>query len=136
MKKYIAAFVIVLVFNPEICSGFESAWEAEDIKSPAVAYLRQPESSCSLAESILDRALRLYQAGQSEKTIHRCPFKTSCSSFLIKALENHGFPLGLFAFIDRYLYRENKSAYFNYSLVKRSDGVYKLDDDYFLAPRQ
>ena len=52
----------------------------------------------------------------------------------MRAIENHGFLLGISLFIDRNIYRENSHMYENYDLVLGEDGSMKLDDEFYLSP--
>lgn len=135
-RIFAAAFCLVLTALPVPAFSEESdaPWEAEDLGSPRRGSAQRPQAPAGLFASALDALLDIYQRGQSEKTVRRCAFYTSCSAFLPRAIDAYGFPIGFLAFFDRYLYRENKSAYALYPLKKRPDGVYKLDDDSFLEP--
>lgn len=112
--------------------GLDEPWESNEIKTLSEAFQNDSKLMNDRDEGLLQWALNFYQEKQSNKTIHRCSFYISCSDYLPKALEIHGFPFGLFVFFDRYFYRENKAAFTYYPLKKRPDGVYKLDDEYFL----
>jgi putative component of membrane protein insertase Oxa1/YidC/SpoIIIJ protein YidD len=82
--------------------------------------------------SVATRLLDFYQNVLEYNTIHRCLFYTSCSHFAKEQVEKRGWVVGTLYFIDRYFYRENLTAFALYPLKKNKDGVYKLDDDYFL----
>lgn len=89
-------------------------------------------SSAVTEPSVADRLVDFYQNVLKYNTIHRCLFYTTCSYFAKKQIEKRGWILGTLYFIDRYFYRENLSAFALYPLIQNKDGVYKLDDDYFL----
>lgn len=127
-------FALVVFFTSISVFANDEPWESVDCSSPRTAFNLEPRLQSSLLRTTLTFALDAYQTKQSEKTVHRCAFYTSCSAFLPRAIDVYGLPLGFLAFMDRYLYRENKSAFKNYPLRRRSDGVYKLDDEPFLAP--
>jgi hypothetical protein len=82
----------------------------------------------SVAENLVD----FYQNVLQATSVSRCPFHTSCSYYAKEQVEAHGFVVGTLFFIDRYFYRENNGAYSLYPFKKNKDGVYKLDDDFYL----
>lgn len=132
INRLIFLFIITLCMCHGVFSDVNIPWERSEILNPGNDLYFEHSSSRSFLEFLLNKALDIYQRKQSENTIHRCAFHTSCSKFLPKAVERYGFPLGVVAFLDRYLIRENKSAYFHYNLKIRPDGVFRLDDDLFL----
>ena len=82
--------------------------------------------------SVPDRLLDFYHNVLEYNTVHRCPFYTTCSYFAKEQIEKRGWILGTLCFIDRYVYRENLAAFALYPLQQNKDGIYKLNDDYFL----
>lgn len=129
--------IAVLIFfaGAGFCHSQEIPWEKNDIKNPETAYVAEPDSCPGAAEAVLGLLLDIYKKGQSDRTVSRCPFYSSCSQFLMTAVDRYGFPLGMLAFIDRYFYRENRFAFQKYSLRRRQNGVYKLDDEYYLEKK-
>jgi len=123
--------VTVLLFYIPLY-GFAEPWEATDIVNVSQAFNNKIIIRNNLFDDLINASINIYQEKQSDKSIHRCAFYTSCSLFLTKAIKLHGFPVGILMFFDRYFFRENKQSFSLYSLKKRSDGVYKLDDEYFL----
>ncbi|MGA2764556.1 MAG: membrane protein insertion efficiency factor YidD [Spirochaetia bacterium] len=89
-------------------------------------------SSVRPGPSAMEWLFGFYQDVLEYNTIHRCPFYTTCSYFAKEQVEKRGFILGTLFFIDRYIYRENMAAFFLYPLKQNKDGIYKLNDDYFL----
>jgi len=84
----------------------------------------EPEAQASSLES----ANQLYQSKIGNQTIHRCPFETSCSKFLVAAIEKQGLFKGTALFLDRYFYRENHRIPQNYEAVTRANQVMYRDD--------
>lgn len=133
------AFALLLISEKSVCqelptqTAYEEPWEKEDISS-------QEEQNYyssgirSLPFEQLSRALiSWYQKDVSTKSISRCPYAISCSRFAKRAIEEHGFLLGISLFIDRNLFRENSHMYENYELVLSEDGSMKLNDEFFLS---
>ncbi|MDP8237446.1 MAG: membrane protein insertion efficiency factor YidD [Candidatus Hatepunaea meridiana] len=76
--------------------------------------------------------IELYQKHSSERSLHRCPFYTSCSNFASRSIVEYGLLSGTTRFFDRYYFRENFASSQNYPFKTKDDGVLKLDDDFFL----
>lgn len=76
--------------------------------------------------------MKFYQTQISSKTLHRCPFKTTCSKYLYLSVKKQGFLLGTISFVDRFFYRENINSYHHYEKIETNKGVIKLNDDFFL----
>jgi len=108
-------------------------WEPDDLEHNETLYkkskgLVSPISSFSLS------LIQIYQKRISaNSTTHRCPFKTSCSNFAYRGISEKGFVTGLLLFVDRYHYRENPGAPYNYPLYETVDGILKLNDDNYLT---
>lgn len=77
-----------------------------------------------------------YQKKSDHISIHRCPFKRSCSNYAEFAIRYYGLVPGLVVFLDRYLYRENIAARHHYPRSVSTDGRLLLDDEWFLPPPQ
>jgi putative component of membrane protein insertase Oxa1/YidC/SpoIIIJ protein YidD len=131
--RYLILFGFFIVFSVG-ASASDEPWEPEDRVAPAEMFENSEEKADDLSTGLVRNLVTYYQSTQSKASISRCPFYTSCSFFFSRAVEVYGLPIGTLAFLDRYLYRENFSAYKNYSLKRRPDGVYKLDDEYYLSP--
>lgn len=116
-----------------IATEYEEPWEKEDI----ISHSERGEYSSkirSLPFKYLSGAvISWYQKDVSTKSISRCPYAISCSRFAKRAIEEHGFLLGISLFIDRNLFRENSHMYENYELVLSEDGSMKLNDEFFLS---
>lgn len=67
--------------------------------------------------------------GNSNYSISRCPFKTSCSNSFEKSVNEKGLLIGTLEFIDRYYYREHKYIYYYYPLFIDKYNQVKLNDD-------
>ena len=137
---YSFALTLLLFSENSFCQQFpietdyEEPWEKEDISSQEEQSYSNSEIS-SLPFKYLSRALiSWYQKDVGTKSISRCPYVISCSRFAMRAIENHGFLLGISLFIDRNIYRENSHMYENYDLVLGEDGSMKLDDEFYLSP--
>ena len=108
-------------------------WEPDDLEHNETLYqesrgLVSPISSFSLA------LIKMYQKKNSpNSTTHRCPFKISCSNFAYRSISEKWLLTGLLLFVDRYHYRENLSAPYNYPLYENQEGILKLNDDYYLT---
>lgn len=103
-------------------------WEAEDLNIE-----KKIDKNTSVEEVILNpiiSLIELYQEKISSNSIHRCPFLISCSNYAKLSFKKHGIK-GLFIFLDRHFFRENKQAYNIYKKVL-SKGVLKLDDSFYL----
>ena len=128
MKNFILICIIVIVspvFSLDINSKInQNIWD--NVKKEKIKKYN-PKNRI-----VIEKIYDLYQTKVSDKSIHRCPFYTSCSRFYSIALREYGCLWGSIMFIDRYFYRENKAAYKYYDFKSRDDGVLKLDDDYFL----
>ncbi len=94
--------------------------------------ISKADNDTKKSSSILWSLQEIYHHQISNSTIARCPFKTSCSSFLISAVERTDIFRGSIAFLDRYFYRENPSAWSNYSYYAGEGNILKLNDDYYL----
>lgn len=77
--------------------------------------------------SLRSELIQLYQREIGDNTIHRCPFKTSCSSFLEESVTKYGRLKGFALFIDRYFYRENIAIKKQYNSIISGNRV--LYDD-------
>ncbi len=75
---------------------------------------------------IVDQVVLLYQKNIIINSISRCPFKVSCSNYLLESVRRDGFIKGIVTFVDRYYYRENPFIYKKYKLVIQEK--YLLDD--------
>jgi len=91
-------------------------------------YSQEQDSSHVQDASFLVDANQAYQSKIGSKTIHRCPFETSCSKFLQISVEEHGALKGFALFLDRYFYRENVMIPQNYEAVVRNNRVVYRDD--------
>ncbi len=91
-------------------------------------YSREQDSAIVKQSSFLVDANQVYQTKIGTKTIHRCPFETSCSKFLEISVEEHGAVKGFALFLDRYFYRENIMIQQNYEAVVRNNKVVYRDD--------
>ncbi len=106
--------------------------EAEDFPRFINQLEIRVEEYRGLPGALLSSAVEFYREDIGPESIERCPFLVSCSKFLVEAVRNYGFLLGLAAFIDRNMFRENPYAWGLYPLTVRRDGVLKLDDGHFL----
>ncbi len=110
----------------------KNSWEPDDLDKEEALY-DKPKGLNSPVGSVTLSLIRVYQKRISPKsTMNRCPFKTSCSNFAFQSISRQGFLVGMLLFIDRYYYRENISAPYNYPLYENEEGVLKLNDDYYL----
>lgn len=91
---------------------------------------QQPPTTNFIFE-LLDNSISFYQKNIAQRSIHRCPFKTSCSVFAKTAISRYGI-VGLAMFLDRYYFRENKFAFLHYKRIEEKNGILKLDDSPFL----
>ena len=91
-------------------------------------YSQENDSDSAKEESFLEDAEQAYQSKIGSKTIHRCPFETSCSQFLLISVEEHGKLKGFALFLDRYFYRENNMIPQNYEAVRKDNKVVYRDD--------
>ncbi len=111
--------------------GEVEPWELQDVASemsagpPVLTPIRLPQA-LSL------EMIHWYKRDISPRSIQRCPYYPSCSTFAEEAIRRHGFFIGLMLFIDRNLYRENPQMYQFYDLVSVGPGILKLDDRFFL----
>ncbi|MBZ0265524.1 membrane protein insertion efficiency factor YidD [bacterium] len=94
-----------------------------------------PWRAPSLPQSESNILFRLYKNHSDKKSIHRCPFRISCSNYAKSAIESHGIFAGSLLTIDRYFYRENIAAQYNYEHISY-EGRILLDDSYFLEKRE
>ena len=76
--------------------------------------------------------VRFYQKSISVKSVSRCPFYISCSSYAVHAIKRKGLLLGLCYYVDRHFYRENPGMYLHYEYHETESGVLKLDDSFFI----
>jgi putative component of membrane protein insertase Oxa1/YidC/SpoIIIJ protein YidD len=106
--------------------------EAEDFPSFTDHFARRIEEYPGFPGKLLSSAVEFYREDIGPESIERCPFLVSCSQFLVDAVKEYGFLLGLAAFIDRNMFRENPYAWRLYPLAVRRDGLLKLDDRHFL----
>jgi putative component of membrane protein insertase Oxa1/YidC/SpoIIIJ protein YidD len=113
-------FFLCIIFFFSYVVNCEEPWEYEDIEN---------NNSQEIKTTLL---IDFYQQHISSKSISRCPFYISCSKYAGIAIRKYGWFKGIILFIDRNFYRENFSAWFNYPLKERSNGVLKLDDSYYL----
>lgn len=112
-----------------LLSGFPAlAEEPFEPGERAPLLLSQPVAEPSVADRLVD----LYHNVLEYNTIHRCLFHITCSNFAKEQIEKRGWILGTLYFMDRYFYRENLSAFALYPLVPDKEGIYRLNDDYFL----
>lgn len=108
-------------------------WEPDDLENSETLY-REPKGLASPISSFSLFLIRIYQKRIStNSTMHRCPYKTSCSNFAYRSISDRGFWIGMLMFIDRYYYRENPGSPFNYPLYENMEGILKLNDDYYLT---
>ncbi len=82
--------------------------------------------------SFLGKALDFYHTKLEYNTIRRCPFLITCSNFAYMQIEKRGLLLGTLYFIDRHYYRENFDAFAIYPMKQNSEGIYKLDDNFYV----
>jgi putative component of membrane protein insertase Oxa1/YidC/SpoIIIJ protein YidD len=122
LKKTGGVMLLVFLFIPG--TAF-----AEDPYEPGerIVIFRQERE-----ESVTDVLVDFYQNVLSANTISRCPFHTSCSYYAQQQVDNHGWVIGALYFIDRYFYREHSAAFQFYPRKKNKDGVYKINDDWYL----
>ncbi len=145
--KQVLCFLILILFIVSVCQAQEihngkeiagryveiNSWEPDDLENDEALYqeskgLVSPISSLSLS------LIRMYQKRISpNSTMHRCPYKTSCSNFAYQSISAKGLFGGILLFIDRYYYRENPSVPYNYPLYENAQGILKLNDDYYLT---
>jgi putative component of membrane protein insertase Oxa1/YidC/SpoIIIJ protein YidD len=130
---FVLCFVVVLYpASAQIDIAEYSSWEYEDIA--AGHSIADTDTSISnnpialLGLYLVD----VYQDKISTQSVSRCPFYISCSNYLLQAIQQHGFLAGLLFFIDRNLYRENISSFYHYHLREDSNGVLKLDDNFYI----
>lgn len=57
---------------------------------------------------IAESLVHAYQKRVAVNSVDRCPFRVSCSNFLVNSINEEGLIKGVALFIDRYFYRENK----------------------------
>lgn len=88
---------------------------------------------------VLEYLVNTYQQRIAVNSTKRCPFKISCSSFLLHEITEEGLVRGLALFFDRYFYRENRNIYDKYELVIDSIILFddSLDENYlsYIYPR-
>ena len=73
-----------------------------------------------------------YQRRIAPRSVSRCPFAVSCSSFAARAVREQGALAGMCRFIDRNLYRENPGMTRYYDWIELPDGSLRLDDTFYL----
>jgi putative component of membrane protein insertase Oxa1/YidC/SpoIIIJ protein YidD len=129
--------VLLVVINQFSCLAqspiypVTSPWEQSEV----IPYYK--ECNCANYEKstlklVGENAIHFYQNHISCNSIARCPFRISCSQYAYAALNKYGPILGLCYYIDRNLYRENSSSFFNYEFYEDSEGSLKLDDSFYL----
>ncbi len=120
--------------NNEIFEYTEKdSWEPDDLESDEVLW-KESKNLISPFSSFSISLIRIYQKKISpNSTIHRCPYKTSCSNFAYRCILERGFFVGILLFIDRYYYRENSGVPYRYPLYEDKEGILKLNDDYYFT---
>ena len=117
-----------------VATDYEEPWEKEDIISQQERGEQSSKIRSLPFEYLSGAVISWYQKEVGTNSISRCPYRISCSRFAKRAIDEHGFLLGISLFIDRNLYRENSHMYENYDLVLSKNGTMKLDDEFYLYP--
>jgi putative component of membrane protein insertase Oxa1/YidC/SpoIIIJ protein YidD len=119
-----------------VSSGQEPAdpipWEMKE--SVAVAQVPAPVH-CGIAASLELSLIRLYQEQVAPRSIRRCMFGRSCSSFATEAIGERGALCGLLLALDRYFYRENPRSMRLYEWRPTPDRGSRPEDEWFLGRR-
>lgn len=106
-------------------------WEPGEENIFEISQINQHPPTTNFIFELLDNSISFYQKNIAQRSIHRCPFKISCSAFAKTAISQYGI-VGLAMFLDRYYFRENKLAFIYYKRVEEKNGILKLDDSPFL----
>jgi hypothetical protein len=127
----VAAFVPVLATRAARAAG-RDAEPADEPWEPALAATSPPAAVAPsgfapLADLAL-AAIDHYRVAIGPKSIARCPYLCTCSAFARRAIEVHGFVLGLVLFVDRFFYRENRQLVQHYEPVIGDDGRMRWSD--------
>lgn len=145
--KQVLCFLILIVLLLSVCQAQEihnekevagryveiDSWEPDDLEHDE-ALDQKTKGLVSPIGPFSLSLIRIYQKRVSpNSTMHRCPYKTSCSNFAYQSISENGLLLGILLFIDRYYYRENPSVPYNYPLYENAEGILKLNDDYYLS---
>jgi hypothetical protein len=128
-----AAALLVAVFVPVLVTRAARAAEpADEPWEPALATPSPPPAPApSGFAPVADLALAAidhYRSAIGPKSIARCPYLCTCSAFARRAIEVHGFVLGLVLFVDRFFYRENRQLVQHYEPVIGDDGRMRWSD--------
>ena len=119
----------------EMVPGYfeKDSWEPDDLEKNE-SLNREPKGLIFPLKSFSLSLIQIYQKRIStNSTIHRCPYKTTCSNFAYQSISDNVFWVGMLLFIDRYYFRENPGAPYNYPLYENAEGILRLNDDYYLT---
>ena len=109
------------------------SWEPDDLYEDE-ALDKRVEGLVSPFTQISLSLIRFYQKQISPNSISgRCPYKISCSNFAYRSISERGFLIGILLFVDRFYYRENSGTRYYYPLFENTEGVLKLEDDFYLT---
>jgi hypothetical protein len=86
-----------------------------------------PPSGFAPTATLLLPAIDVYRTSIGPRSVARCPFVVSCSTFAREAIRERGF-LGLLSFLDRFFFRESIDAFHRYDWAVAADGSIRLDD--------
>ncbi len=100
--------------------------------SAAERVLKDERQTPDLGQAFALYLIHSYQNDSGKNSIHRCPFKLSCSYYAEMTISRYGLFPGLVVFLDRYYYREHAAARHLYPRVVASDGLLLLDDTGYL----
>lgn len=129
MTPRLAATLVALAVSTPIlveAQTFDDApWEPDLRASPPATASDAPDYRP--VSGALLAFINLYRSRIGPRSIRRCPYVVSCSTFARAAIERYGL-LGLPLALDRYLFRDNLGAFEKYRLVRMPDGSLRLDD--------
>ncbi len=143
--KKILALVFLFYFSSLFAQTDWAKWEKADLSYSGKSEKIERNFTVSgnnFSETVIKSFAEVYWFFISDVDGDNCPFKPSCSHFLIEAVQETNLPQGVLMFFDRFtrdlnvFNRKNKYPHFGFALYYDPVSLYTLDENkiHYLPP--